>query len=504
MGAWGASGGVRPPAVAGSWYPGDGRELRRLLGELLDKVEAWDGEAPQAVIVPHAGYVYSGEVAAWGFTALQDRDYDRAFVLAPAHRAYLEGAAVAPHAAFRTPLGEMELDQDAAARLERASDLIRRTESAHERDHAVEAEVPFLQLLLPAARLVPIVIGQVDRAQVRELARVLADELGPRDLVVVSTDFTHYGSMFGYTPALGDDVEQGLRELDMGAWERIADGDAATFLRHRQETGITVCGARPLAVLMDLLGADGRYTLRRYDTSGAMTGDWSHSVSYVAALAHGAAWRGRGADQGDAGEDAASVGGDGDVDAGGGGMAPLDDREQATLLGLARESIAAHLEGREAPRLEDYDLTPRMRELGGTFVTLRADGRLRGCIGEIIPHRTLAENVRGRAVDSATRDPRFASMRREELDGVQIEISVLTPLQPVDGHEDIVLGRDGILLSHGHARAVFLPQVATEQGWDLETTLRQLSRKARLPRDAWRDPEARFEVFQAEVFEEDE
>jgi len=185
-------------------------------------------------------------------------------------------------------------------------------------------------------------------------------------------------------------------------------------------------------------------------------------------------------------------------------MAPLDDREQATLLGLARESIAAHLEGREAPRLEDYDLTPRMRELGGTFVTLRADGRLRGCIGEIIPHRTLAENVRGRAVDSATRDPRFASMRREELDGVQIEISVLTPLQPVDGHEDIVLGRDGILLSHGHARAVFLPQVATEQGWDLETTLRQLSRKARLPRDAWRDPEARFEVFQAEVFEEDE
>lgn len=493
MAAWGDEGGIRSPAVAGSWYPADPDTLRRVIAKYLSRADGWEGNPPRALIVPHAGYVYSGEVAAWGFAALRDHAFARAFVLAPAHRAHLDGAAVAPQTAFRTPLGEMPIDQDAARRLAAASPLIHLQAGAHEREHAVEAEIPFLQHLLPDATLVPIVVGQADRGQVRELARALAEELGPDDLVVVSTDFTHYGQMFGYTPPL-DDVEEGLRALDMDAWEKIEAGDAAAFLRHRQETGITVCGARPVAVLMDLLGDDGTYTLRRYDTSGAQTGDWSHSVSYLAAVATGPAWGG------------AEAGGDEEegTTRSTGGVPLLSVAEQDTLLTLARDSIVAHLAGRPEPPLDDYDLTARTRDDGGAFVTLRKRGRLRGCIGEIIPRRSLAENVRKRAVDAATSDPRFPSMTLGELDDVHIEISVLTPLQPVAGPDDIVLGRDGILLTHGYARSVFLPQVATEQGWDLSETLRHLASKARLPADAWLDDEASFEVFQAEVFEEED
>ncbi len=496
MGTRGVEGPIRAPAVEGSWYPRQQGALRDQIEGFLARAEAWDGDAPRALIVPHAGYVYSGAVAAWGFAAIRGRRYARAFVLAPAHRAYLDGAEVGDYGAYRTPLGEMVVDREAGRRLAAASDAIALGQRAHDREHAVEAEVPFLQHLLPDAALVPIVIGQVDRAAVRDIARALAGELRGDDLVVVSTDFTHYGQVFGYTPPL-DDVEEGLRALDMGAWERIAAGDAGAFLRHRAETGITVCGARPVAVLMDLLGQDAAYTLRRYDTSGAMTGDWSHSVSYVAAVATGPAWGG-GAGDGDAEPDGR------DGEAGGGGVPPLARDEQATLLRLARDAIAAHLAGEPAPELADDELTPRMQQDGGAFVTLRRQGRLRGCIGEIVPRRSLAENVCQRAVDAATRDPRFPSMTREELDDVHIEVSVLTPLQPVDGPGEIVLGRDGILLHHGYSRAVFLPQVAPEQGWDREQTLRALSRKAGLPLDAWQDPEARFEVFQAEVFEEDE
>jgi AmmeMemoRadiSam system protein A len=182
----------------------------------------------------------------------------------------------------------------------------------------------------------------------------------------------------------------------------------------------------------------------------------------------------------------------------------LSEADQSALLDLARKSIAQALKGRQ-PRLPgelDVEPTPAMRQIMGGFVTLTIDGDLRGCIGEIFPRRPLAQVVLDRALDAAFDDPRFPPLTAIELLQVRIEISALTPPVPVDSYEDIEIGRHGMVLELDGRSAVFLPQVAPEQGWDRPTTLSFLSQKAGLPTAAWKDPRARFTVFEAIVFHE--
>lgn len=180
--------------------------------------------------------------------------------------------------------------------------------------------------------------------------------------------------------------------------------------------------------------------------------------------------------------------------------------EQKTLLALARESIESTLTHQGTPlydRLKKEDRPPYCHETG-CFVTIHSkDGALRGCIGNLWGRGPLYQEVPKLARESAFSDPRFHSLKAEELDQIVLEISLLSKMQAVDDWRDIQLGRDGVLLTHGYHRAVFLPQVATEQGWDLRTMLSQLCRKAGLEKEAYNDNACHFEVFQAEVFKED-
>ena len=185
---------------------------------------------------------------------------------------------------------------------------------------------------------------------------------------------------------------------------------------------------------------------------------------------------------------------------------PTEDRD--TLLRLARASIADAVRGDGSldATLASIDLTPAMREERATFVTIRktvaGTAQLRGCIGNMTPEEPLYRSVIDNARRSALHDPRFPRMEAAELDAVHLEISVLTRPEPVDGAEDIVVGRDGVELEKPPYRAVFLPQVAPEQGWDRDTMLENLAMKAGLPRDGWKD--AKFLVFQAAAFSEGE
>jgi MEMO1 family protein len=470
---------VRPSPIAGSWYSGKRDDLHRDLHGYLDLADPYEGPRPLALLAPHAGYRYSGAVAAYSFRALEKERYDRIFILGPAHRARLSGLGIGPWTHYETPLGPVPVDTAAVERLT-AHPLIAVVEGVDADEHSVEMEVPFLQVTAMGSTIVPIVVGDLDADGIRAVATALSEELGPGDLVVVSSDFTHYGKRFGYTPEMEGTVKSGLEKLDMGAYEKFAARDADGLLAYKEQTGITVCGFRPLAILAAMLPGDAAVALRKYDTSGRMLDDWDSSVSYVAAVASGSPWSGRGADQ---------------------TTWRLSRAEQQTLLKLARDSIEARLDGRSAPDLADYPITAPMREDSGVFVTLTIDGQLRGCIGEIPPSRPLAEAVRDRAADAAVRDRRFHPLTTEEYAGVDVEISALTPPKPVAGHEDIVLGRDGIYLIKGARRAVYLPQVAVEQGWTLDQTLSSLARKAGLAEDAWKD-ECTFEVFQAQVFHE--
>jgi hypothetical protein len=273
------------PAVAGLWYPARPERLAAEVDALLAGAAA-DAPAPpapaRALVVPHAGYAYSGAVAARGFLALARSRTRRVLLLGPSHRAAFAGAVAPRAAAYRTPLGEVEIDAPAAAGL--PSGCFSLDDAPYAGEHALEAEIPFLQRRLePGFRLLPLLVGQLGPPgpSAASLAAALRPWLGPDACVVVSSDFTHFGERFGYVP-FADDVSRRIEALDRGAIERILAWDAAGFESYVERTRATICGRRAISILLRLFSDAPPGTLLAYDTSGRLTGDREHSVSYAA------------------------------------------------------------------------------------------------------------------------------------------------------------------------------------------------------------------------------
>jgi MEMO1 family protein len=471
--------------LAGSWYSKDAETLQKEIDGYLAAIEGDTLADVQALILPHAGYRFSGQTAAYGLRHVKGGDYNRVIIIGPTHRMPMENIASLPDAThYATPLGETPLDLDFIEKL-KTYPLFRHVPGVHENEHSVQIELPLLQAVLDEFQLVPMVAGQLDLETARKMGRILGGLIDEKTLVVASTDFTHYGPNFRYQP-FREDVENNLRELDMGAVEFIRNRDAAGFMSYISETGATICGRYPVAVLLSMLSENTEAHILRYDTSGNITGDFSNSVSYCT-IAFTGSWP----DRGEAPVEKEAA-------------ARLDDTDKERLLELARETIAVALRERKAPEAEDLsvEITPAMKAVRGSFVTLKIGQRLRGCIGDIFPSRPLFKSVISNAVNAAFNDRRFSPLTQEEFEKVHIEISALTPQEPVDSWRDIEVGKHGVVLSKGSARAVFLPQVAPEQGWDRDTMLTRLAMKAGLPADAWKEG-ASFTVFEAEVFGEE-
>lgn len=486
---------VLGPAVAGTWYPADGDALdRQVAGYLRAAKLPEDDRAPIALIEPHAGFVYSGQVAAHGFRLLEGRAFERVIVLGPSHYASFRGAAVPRAERYRTPLGDVPLDVEGCAALAERPGF-QRTNHPFGPEHSLEAELPFLQrVLAPGWRLLPVLIGGgLAPESAAEVAAALRPLLEAGSLAVVSSDFTHYGPRFNYVP-FRDDVPDNIRRLDMGAIRHIEAGDVQGFEEYVARTDATICGRGAIDVLMRALPGGARGSLIAYDTSGNQTGDWDHSVSYASLSFHPADERPRveippalAEEQGD----------------------DLGPDQRATLLRLARAAIGDRLRDENSAQrlLEEIAPTGRLAEAGASFVTLRIPeapgGRLglRGCIGSLAARAPLYRDVMDNAVKSAFQDPRFAPLSLHELDLLRIGISVLTPLRPVAGPEAIVIGRDGVQLDKDGRRSVFLPQVAVEQRWDVPTLLEQLAKKAGLPAAGWRG--GKLATFRSESFGED-
>jgi AmmeMemoRadiSam system protein B len=267
---------VLPAAVAGTWYPERPQELRALVDRLLAEAPAPPADPPLALIAPHAGLLYSGAVAAAAFASLVGRRFARVVLLGPSHYAPFRGAVVPDAAVWRMPLGDVPLEADVT--------LPRRT-TPFLREHCLEAELPFLQRSLPEPFVaVPILVGpHSDARDLEEVARAVEPLLTPGTLLVVSSDFTHYGDAFGFAP-FGDEVPSRIQALDRGALACIESGDAAAFEDYVARTGATICGRDAIGVLLRLPAvrrSPARRTLA-YDTSGSMTGSFEHSVSYAA------------------------------------------------------------------------------------------------------------------------------------------------------------------------------------------------------------------------------
>ena len=461
--------------LAGAWYPASEREIRALAAE-------WEASRrTNVLILPHAGWAYSGRTAWAALHMVRGMKFDRVVVLAPSHRAWIENRLVAPEAdAVSTPLGVIPVDVEWLNRFALLAPVVR-NDKVHRAEHSAQIEFPLLQLALDGGfSIVPLVAGSFGPDQMAMCARALARLMDDRTLLVVSSDFTHYGKDFDYAPygtSGGRDVRTKVAAVDSEAFSFISNCDADGFAAFIRKTGATICGHVPIELALRAAGGNASFSRLAYATSSDGDGDFSRFVCYTAAA--------------------------GFIEWPTEEKCVLDAEARAYLLRIARESLESAVRGGARPKTRRTDAPPCTLAKMGAFVTLndRATGALRGCIGEIMPMRPLVDAVAARAVDSALHDPRFMPVSERELGGIRVEISALTPPRPVASWRDIVLGRDGMTLEKGDAFAVFLPQVAPEQGWDLETTLSFLSQKAGLPSDAWREG-AKFETFQAEVFHE--
>ncbi len=493
MNGWAAD---RPPAVAGSFYTDDAGELRSQIETLLEAARSGDEvRTVRALVVPHAGYVYSGPTAALAFATLPQEGVRRVILLGPSHHFSFAGGALPGEGitAFETPLGPMPLDVKAIARL-RSQPQFGGPANAHNPEHSIEVELPFLKVVAPKARLVPIVVGaNTDLTACFEMAETLAGLIDDGTVVIASSDFTHHGSRYGWSPYEGPKLGDTLISIGRETAERAAAMDPRGFLKQIEVSGDTVCGARPVGILAALLAGafDGEGQVLDVTTSGHVTGSFDLSVTYAAVAFDGdwVAWRSQGA----------PVKGD------------LGAADGEAMISLARAVLQSRLthDASVAKWFASHPDTRPWQRLAGSFVTLnntgkrvKSQGKLRACMGVIEAEQPLIDAVVQGAVWAA-QDPRFPPLEFSELAEVEIELSVLSPMQTVRSPRFIRVGTHGVLMSKEGRRAVFLPQVATEQGWNRDTMLGHLSLKAGLPRTAWQHG-ATFEVFTAQVFQENE
>lgn len=501
-------GDIRRAAVAGSWYPGDKAKLASYLDGLLAAApEPSASRVPVAALVaPHAGYAYSGKGAAAGYRHLQGRDIRRVVLLAVSHGVPFKGASIAAVTHYETPLGLIPLDQDAVAHL-RALDLVGAVPEAHAREHSLEMQLPLLQRILPRGfSLVPILLSHMTPADHDRLAAALMEVLDPHTVVVASSDFTHRGPNYSYEVPAGDGTaRQRLEAMDKASGAFILKLDRAGLLGHAAKTGSTICGLQPVAQLLTLLTKVGKKRVAgevvSHYTSGDVTGDWTNTVTYLTAVMRGAWPSGK------------MAGALARARSAGAAAFPLSAAEKQTLMRLARASLNAAVKrgAYDAAPLAALELGASLKRKAGAFVTLKCKlgpdftctGRghdLRGCIGSIAPTEAVAATVAQRAASAALEDPRFPKVGLGELAFIEVEVSVLTPPRPVAGPEQFQVGRHGVILRKDGHGATYLPQVAPEQGWDRETTLRHLSEKAGLGQDGWRG--AKLQVYEAIVFGE--
>jgi len=462
---------IKEPNVAGSFYPDNPQELSQMIDSFINAAnpQALEGNI-FALISPHAGYGFSGDTAAFGFKLIKDKPYKTVIVIGPSHYYGFSGVSIYPEGAFRTPLGDLEIDKEFAQRLLYKDKDISFEPGAFEKEHSVEVQLPFLQKVLSNFKIVPIVMGDCSLLTCQKLADLLKEAIGNRKdvLVVASSDMAHRYD-YEETEIIDNLTLPYLEKMD---FEGLYNGF--------RENKLEMCGMFPVVTTLILSKELGHNKLKvlKYTNSAIVTGkkikpNWT--VGYASCV----------------------------IDQEKGEIAMLSKEQRKKLLQIARNSIQAYLKA--GRKLDVSETDPLLLKEMGAFVTLHKHGELRGCIGNLQGQQPLYLTIRDMAVEAAVDDPRFPPVKLEELKDIEIEISALSPLKKIESADEIKMGIHGVLLRRGFNSGVFLPQVATETGWSKEEFLSSLcSQKAGLPPLAWKDKSTEIYIFTAEVFSEKE
>jgi AmmeMemoRadiSam system protein B/AmmeMemoRadiSam system protein A len=472
---------IRKAAVAGSFYPSNPVELSKTIAGFyaeVDKVAL--GGRPLALIVPHAGYLYSGRTAATAFKLLEGEQYDTVVVISPSHTVFFQGSSVYGGDGYETPLGIIDIDKQLSEKIASIHPSVYFSKMGHaggatRGEHSLEVQLPFLQVVLGRFKLVAIVMGDQEENSIRSLGETLAAALkGTNSLIVASSDLSHFHS------------EKVARRLDSAVQTAVEKNDPDLLLQTLSSGKGEACGGGPMTATMiaakRLGGTQAQFL--HYTTSGEATGEFNNVVGYLAAAI---------VDEKTAAP-ASSVIGTPKAEQKNTTETTEEDRQK--LFEIARNAIKAKLSGETYTPPHVVSLEAKK----GAFVTLKIDGSLRGCIGQIRGYQALYQTIADMAVAAAFEDPRFPQLSEDEFERLEYEISVLSPLVRVYNFTTIKIGRDGLMIKMDFHSGLLLPQVATEQGWDVTEFLEQTCLKAGLPKNSYKDKSAEVYKFSAEVF----
>ena len=466
---------TRKPSVAGSFYPASAKEIKTMLGGWLRPGED-SLIPPRAIIVPHAGYVFSGEVAASAYNRIpKGHSYNRIFLLGPSHRAGFAGASVdTSNSSWQTPLGLVKTDTTLGKKLISKGDGVFTlwSDAAHNDEHCLEVQIPFLQMIFgDVPPIVPIVIGTERLSILEGIAKVLEPYFNEDNLFIISSDFSHYPSY------------EDAKASDLYLADTITNGGLEEFLQALKQIdkkgypgqGTAACGACAIAVLLRMMDAQGRDSFSAEHVLYRNSGDSPYGDKFRV------------------------VGYNSIVFTASDHLFHFTLEEKEKMIAAARSSIYSYLgleyEGDDSP-------VGILREKGyGVFVTLYLEGRLRGCIGRFTSSSSLHSTIREMARNAAFSDPRFPALSKKEAPMIEIEVSVLSPLKKIESIDEFKLGRDGIYMIKGYNHGTFLPQVAKETGWNTEEFLGHCARdKAGIGYYGWKDAE--LYTYQTEVVKE--
>jgi len=463
----------RQAVAADTFYPSNPDLLARMVDDYLAPVKPDNLGQVVALVVPHAAYIYSGHVAAHAFAQLKGKQISRVIIIAPSHIERVAGASIYDGTAYQTPLGDVPVDTEFAQKLASQSPRLRLSSAGHESktadgrgEHAIEVEIPFLQRALGSFKIVPIIVGDQRYETCRALGVALAKLITDSSTVILaSSDLSHYHP---YAEATA---------MDKKLLAAVSDGDYLGLTRNLGRGTWEACGGSPIIATMmaaERMGATAR-VLKQANSGDSVAGDRKQVVGYGAVVFV-------------KNESA---------------PAPMDyslgQAEQARLMDIAHRSVEKAVLERGLYDCSDGGLSA-LTEERGAFVTLTHRGRLRGCIGYVEPVKPLCHTVRDVAAHAATADQRFLPVSGSELPDLQYEISVLSALRRVKDVKEIQIGRHGLLIKKGDHEGLLLPQVATENKWDLTAFLQQTCVKAGLPPSAWQDGESDIFCFTAFVF----
>ncbi len=474
---------TRYPVFAGQFYSADSIVLKKQIEIFLKNAKPKTAESIIAIIVPHAGFIYSGQIAADAFNQIKNEKFDLIVILGTNHTTpNFYGISIYPYGSFSTPIGSLKIDSKTAEELLKKDNDVTVNLAVHAKEHSIEVLLPFIKYLFTDAKILPVIVGSSDIDLCKRFGKSIAEILqNKKTLIVASSDLSHY-------PNFDDAIK--IDNVTLKSIATLNPEKIKTALNKQLEKGIPqlstcACGEAPIIAAVctaNELGAKSARIISYCNSGYNPAGSTDRVVGYGAVAISKKIYN----------ESA-------DID-----TLIIDDSYQLTssdkkfLLKFARSTLEQYFFAQTVPL--PRDMNQKLKVKRGAFVTLKKHGELRGCIGHMAEDTPLCTLIGAMALQSAFNDTRFRPLTKNELEQIEIEISVLTPYKKINNANEIVLGRDGVIVKKGNRQAVFLPQVATETGWGKEVFLDQLCFKAGLKAGDWKNAE--LYTFQAEVFSE--